>query len=121
MAKCSYCQEDELLPFTCRYCSDRFCRLHHLPERHECKGLAQEKLLKRRQIRPLSRSQAASPPTIYKRAYEIPGVMEVPKKRMTPERAREQEKSKTIEVNERLVAAAILALILVLGAMSRFL
>ena len=47
--------------------------------------------------------------------------MEVLKKRMTPERAREQEKSKTIEVNERLVAAAILALILVLGAMSRFL
>lgn len=38
MVRCSYCGEDELLPFTCPYCGGRFCSEHRLPERHACIG-----------------------------------------------------------------------------------
>ena len=35
-AKCKYCGEDVVLPFTCNYCGGSFCGEHRLPERHAC-------------------------------------------------------------------------------------
>jgi len=39
MTKCSYCGAQELMPFTCKFCGEKFCRNHRLPENHECLGL----------------------------------------------------------------------------------
>jgi len=36
LTKCSYCEEDELLPFQCPFCHGNFCSKHRLPENHEC-------------------------------------------------------------------------------------
>ena len=34
--KCAFCDEEEFLPFTCRYCGQSFCAKHRLPESHNC-------------------------------------------------------------------------------------
>ncbi|MBN2155064.1 MAG: rhomboid family intramembrane serine protease [Candidatus Lokiarchaeota archaeon] len=37
MVKCDYCNEDiDYLPFTCRYCGKSYCKIHRIPENHEC-------------------------------------------------------------------------------------
>ncbi|MFB6180745.1 MAG: rhomboid family intramembrane serine protease [Candidatus Nanohalobium sp.] len=38
MGECSKCG-DKAMTFTCRYCGDKFCSEHRLPENHDCKGL----------------------------------------------------------------------------------
>ena len=79
MAECSYCQERDLLPFTCSYCNKKFCRIHRLPEKHGCKEVTREKLRSKK----LFEKSINSPGSLktdqpdYKKVYEIPGVMEV--------------------------------------------
>ena len=34
--KCQKCGQETFLPFQCRYCGDRFCAAHRLPENHAC-------------------------------------------------------------------------------------
>jgi len=34
--KCQKCGQETFLPFQCRYCGDRFCVAHRLPENHAC-------------------------------------------------------------------------------------
>jgi len=42
--KCSYCGDElDILPFTCKYCGEKFCIRHQLPENHECIGLIEWK------------------------------------------------------------------------------
>lgn len=41
MAECSECGEKSM-SFTCRYCGEKFCSEHRLPEKHECEGLEGE-------------------------------------------------------------------------------
>ena len=36
MTKCTTCNKEELLPFTCKYCGRQFCSEHRLPENHNC-------------------------------------------------------------------------------------
>lgn len=38
MAQCEFlgCENREALPFKCRYCQKSFCRVHRLPENHNC-------------------------------------------------------------------------------------
>jgi len=111
MTKCSYCSAEELLPFTCRYCGDKFCREHHLPEKHECTGLSQ--------AGPAKRRAGGHERTVkYQRAYEIPGVMEV---LVRPRQSREKARAGYFEVDEKLVAAGMLILILLLGLLARLL
>jgi len=38
MAECSKCGEKSM-SFTCRYCGEKFCSKHRLPEKHDCEGL----------------------------------------------------------------------------------
>lgn len=38
MAECSKCGKNAMT-FTCRYCGDKFCSEHRLPENHNCEGL----------------------------------------------------------------------------------
>lgn len=38
MGKCSRCDGDDNLPFTCTYCGNVHCSDHRLPEKHECSG-----------------------------------------------------------------------------------
>ncbi|MFB6158446.1 MAG: rhomboid family intramembrane serine protease [Candidatus Nanohalobium sp.] len=38
MAECSKCGK-ETMSFTCRYCGEKFCSEHRLPENHDCEGL----------------------------------------------------------------------------------
>lgn len=39
MVDCQYCGEPlQYLPFKCKYCGKSFCKLHRLPENHECTG-----------------------------------------------------------------------------------
>ncbi|MFP4229948.1 MAG: rhomboid family intramembrane serine protease [Candidatus Nanohaloarchaea archaeon] len=38
MAECSECGK-ESMSFTCRYCGEKFCPEHRLPENHDCQGL----------------------------------------------------------------------------------
>jgi len=38
MAECSECGEKSM-SFTCRYCGEKFCSKHRLPENHDCDGL----------------------------------------------------------------------------------
>ena len=37
--KCQKCGQETFLPFQCRYCGDRFCAAHRLPENHACAKL----------------------------------------------------------------------------------
>lgn len=39
MAECSECGEQTSMPFTCKFCEERFCSQHRLPESHDCDGL----------------------------------------------------------------------------------
>lgn len=39
MTTCFYCGDQEIMPFTCKFCGERFCREHRLPENHGCIGL----------------------------------------------------------------------------------
>lgn len=41
MAECSECGEDSM-SFTCRYCGEKFCAEHRLPENHDCEKLEEE-------------------------------------------------------------------------------
>ncbi|MFC1803704.1 AN1-type zinc finger domain-containing protein [Thermoproteota archaeon] len=36
MARCSYCDKESKIIFTCPYCENRFCPKHRKPEQHEC-------------------------------------------------------------------------------------
>jgi membrane associated rhomboid family serine protease len=38
MAECSKCGKSSM-SFTCRYCGEKFCSEHRLPENHDCEGL----------------------------------------------------------------------------------
>lgn len=38
MGQCSKCGEKSM-DFTCRYCGEKFCSEHRLPENHDCEGL----------------------------------------------------------------------------------
>jgi membrane associated rhomboid family serine protease len=38
MAECSKCGKQSM-SFTCRYCGEKFCSEHRLPEKHDCDGL----------------------------------------------------------------------------------
>ncbi|MFB6209230.1 MAG: rhomboid family intramembrane serine protease [Candidatus Nanohaloarchaea archaeon] len=42
MAECSKCGK-ESMSFTCKYCGEKYCSEHRLPEKHDCDGL-EEKL-----------------------------------------------------------------------------
>lgn len=41
MAECSKCG-DEAMTFTCKYCGDKFCSKHRLPENHDCDSMEEE-------------------------------------------------------------------------------
>jgi hypothetical protein len=120
MATCSYCSNEELLPFTCSYCNEKFCRRHHLPEKHSCKGLTKAKWQSKKFAEKTSGrswSSGPSPPT-RKKGYEIPGVMEVIE-RATGKRKKPLEPG-YFDIDEKLIVASILILILILGIISRF-
>ena len=36
---CYFCQNTELLPYTCKFCGNSFCSNHRIPEKHNCKGI----------------------------------------------------------------------------------
>lgn len=37
--KCFACEDNVSLPFKCKFCSNKFCEEHRLPENHDCPGL----------------------------------------------------------------------------------
>lgn len=41
MAECSKCG-DEAMTFTCKYCGEKFCSKHRLPENHDCDSMEEE-------------------------------------------------------------------------------
>lgn len=43
MARCHFCGRAESLPFTCKFCGEKFCSDHRLPENHQCPGLEEFK------------------------------------------------------------------------------
>jgi hypothetical protein len=92
-----------------------------LPEKHGCKGVTREKLSSKRFFeKPLQRSGSIKPDQPeYKKAYEIPGVMEVIKGKANWS-GTESEKTH-FDVDEKLIAATILLLILIIGVISRVL
>lgn len=49
MTICSYCGEQEVMPFTCKFCGERFCAEHRLPENHGCVGLQKFKEMRGRE------------------------------------------------------------------------
>ena len=36
MSKCDFCGKEVVLPFECKFCGDKFCIEHRLPENHSC-------------------------------------------------------------------------------------
>ncbi len=42
-AICSECGEKEFMPYECKFCGQKFCAEHRLPENHNCVGLEQHK------------------------------------------------------------------------------
>ncbi len=116
MAKCSICSEEELLPFTCNFCKKKFCRIHHLPENHECTDLTKEKLASKKVSDEVSRKPSRPP---YKKAYEIPGVREVLKK--TGLGYGKKIDREYFDIDEKIIAALILLSVLILGLISRYL
>lgn len=48
MTKCAFCEREELLPFTCRYCGQSFCAEHRLPENHDCSAIGMRVIPMRR-------------------------------------------------------------------------
>jgi len=121
MAKCSICAEEELLPFTCSYCSETFCRKHHLPEKHGCTGLTKERWQRRKFSEKPMRGRIWTPtPQKQGTMRSINGAKQFIEKRI--------RKRKTVshqpgyyEISEKQIAAVILILILILGAIARFL
>ncbi len=61
MGKCDFegCDRTEVLPFKCKFCHKSFCRIHRLPENHNCEKLH------------LSVSPLSSKPKIVDAEYEI--------------------------------------------------
>ncbi len=110
MVRCAFCSTDELLPFNCSYCNQKFCREHHLPEKHNCRHLTKEKWRDRK--RKAEKLRVERQP--YKQVYEVPGVMEA------IERKHVRKGEGFFDVDEKVIAAAILALIIVAGVVSRF-
>ena len=45
--KCTFCKEQVIMPFHCKYCGEDFCVNHRLPEQHKCPGLLDEKKIKK--------------------------------------------------------------------------
>lgn len=43
VAECSECGEQVSMPFTCKFCGEKFCSSHRLPENHDCGGLEEYK------------------------------------------------------------------------------
>lgn len=41
MAECSKCGDDAMT-FTCKYCGEKFCSKHRLPENHDCESMEEE-------------------------------------------------------------------------------
>lgn len=39
MALCTLCGIKEVMPFTCKFCGNKYCADHRLPENHMCIGL----------------------------------------------------------------------------------
>ncbi len=39
MGVCAHCGTEESMPFTCKFCGEKYCANHHLPENHDCIGL----------------------------------------------------------------------------------
>ena len=37
--KCFTCESTVVMPFNCKFCSQKYCDEHRLPEDHECQGL----------------------------------------------------------------------------------
>lgn len=111
MVRCAFCSANELLPFKCRYCNQKFCREHYLPEKHDCRYLTKERWRDRKKKAERLRVERAP----YKKAYEVPGVLEAIE-RKSPKRKEEG----FVDVDEKLIAAAILLLIIVAGIVSRF-
>jgi hypothetical protein len=92
-----------------------------LPEKHGCEEVTREKLSSKGFFeKSLQRSGSFKPDqTDYKKAYEIPGVMEVIKGKANWS---ETESEKTqFDVDEKLIAATILLLIFFIGVISRVL
>ncbi len=46
MVNCDYCGSEILsaFPFECKYCGGTFCVDHHLPENHNCQGIAKKNI-----------------------------------------------------------------------------
>ena len=40
---CAQCSSPMAMPFICKFCGERFCGNHHLPENHGCLGLVKFK------------------------------------------------------------------------------
>jgi hypothetical protein len=57
--KCDYCDEEiEFLPFKCKYCGDYHCKVHRLPEKHECAfSLTQKTRFQPKISRPLTHAR----------------------------------------------------------------
>jgi hypothetical protein len=110
-----------LLPFTCNYCQEKFCRKHYLPEKHLCAGLTIEKLKSKRYGEvPRGRVWSPKPKSpSFKKAYKIPGVSEIIEK--APKRRITRSAPGHVDIDEKLIATAILFLIIFLGLLSRFL
>ncbi len=41
MAECSECGEQVSMPFRCKFCGEKFCSEHRLPENHECEKMGE--------------------------------------------------------------------------------
>ncbi len=70
MAECSRCSK-QAMTFTCRYCGDKFCTEHRLPENHDCDGLedakaADERWFQKEEEEDLSEHDAGGSPTVRK-------------------------------------------------------
>jgi hypothetical protein len=50
MGECSHCSEQVPLPFVCKFCGERYCGDHRLPENHGCLGLQRFKEDRGREI-----------------------------------------------------------------------
>jgi hypothetical protein len=106
---------------SCSYCNKKFCRSHHLPEKHGCKGLTKEKWQSKKFAeRKKAKSWSPNPsPQTRKKGYEIPGVMEVIER--AKGKGRKQSDPGYFDLDEKHIAAAILIIIFILGILSRFL
>jgi len=48
--ECDYCGARENMPFSCKFCGNKFCSEHRLPENHQCEGLVRFKEERPRQL-----------------------------------------------------------------------